>query len=396
MEQTNIEQLDRQYYMPVFGTRMPAAFVRGEGVTLFDTAGKPYTDFLAGIAVNALGYSDEGFRAVIRQQADGVLHTCNYFYNEQQALLAQALCEKTGYAKAFFANSGAEANECAIKLAKKYAYQKGSSSANFVSLRNSFHGRTLATLTATGQDRFHQPFLPGTFSFRYIEADQIESANAAIDASTCGVLIEVIQGEGGVKPLSPAYVKALRKLCDENDALLIIDEVQTGMGRTGKFLAQEHYGVRADITTLAKALGNGVPIGACLATQKAAAAFSPGDHGSTFGGNHLACAAGLYVTGKLNEELLEAISETGKYFKYELYSLMGRHSSDIIDVRGAGLMLGIQLSAQYEAHSVMEQLFEKGLIIGTAGGNTLRFVPPYIIGTADIDALIAALDEVFH
>lgn len=388
-----IKKLDKQYFMPVFGERMPVAFVRGENCSLFDTEGKKYTDFLAGIAVNALGYSDAGFQEALKAQIDELLHVSNYFYIEQQAKLVEKLCKKTGYAKVFLSNSGSEANECAIKLSKKYAFEKGSSSAKFVSLKGSFHGRTVAALTATGQDKFHEPFLPGTFDYTYIEPNDIGQAKAAITEDTCGVILEVIQGEGGVYSLDMEYVKEIRALCDANDALMIIDEVQTGMGRTGKFLAQEWYGIKADIVTLAKALGNGIPIGACLANEKAASAFSTGDHGSTFGGNYLACVAALYVLDAIDETMLELVKATGHYFMTELKKLQEKYPDKIEDVRGLGLMLGVQMAEEYNPQEFKLALLKEGFVIGTAGRNCLRFVPPYAIEKADVDSLIVALEQ---
>ncbi len=395
MTYDELKQLDASYYMEVFGTRLPAVFTGGNGARLLDEQGREYIDFLAGIAVNALGYSDDGFKSALKTQIDSLIHTCNYFYNEPQALLSQALCEKTGFDRVFFGNSGAEANECAIKLAKKYAFEKGKGTAKFVCLRNSFHGRTLATLSATGQEKFHGPFLPMVYEFTTIDANDSKAAKAAITPDVCGVILEVIQGESGVFPLEKEFLQLVRRLCDETDALLIIDEVQTGMGRTGTLLAQEQFDIKADITTLAKALGNGVPIGACLAMQKAAGAFHAGDHGSTFGGNPLACAAGLYVTQKIDDTMLAHISETGDYFRTKLLKLKERFPDVIEEVRGMGLMLGTQLSGQYDAHAVALELLQKGIVIGTAGSNTLRFVPPFVLTKGEIDHLMDALENLF-
>lgn len=395
MNYEELKRLDSKHYVKTFGVRLPAVFTNGEGAVLKDAEGKEYIDFLAGIAVNCLGYSDAGFQTALKGQIDGVIHTCNYFYNEPQALLAQLLCEKTGFERVFFGNSGAEANECALKLAKKYAYQKGKGD-HFVALKNSFHGRTLATLTATGQEKFHEAFRPMVYDFTYIDANDIDAAKSAISGDACGVILEVIQGESGVVPLSEEFITLVRALCTEHDVPLIIDEVQTGMGRTGKLLAQEHYGVKADITTLAKALGNGVPIGACLAAGKFADVFCAGDHGSTFGGNPLACAAGLYVTQKIDESMLPLIQSTGDYFKKQLELLMAKHPDVIIDVRGEGLLLGAELSEKADAHTLQRVLLSRGFVIGTAGANTLRFVPPYIIMQKQIDLLVTALNELFQ
>lgn len=387
-----IKDLDHQYYMGVFGERYPAAFERGVGMRLYDTMGNSYLDFLSGIGVNALGYSDEMFKNEIKEQVDRLIHTSNLFYNEQQAQLAQDLCVKTNYDKVFFGNSGAEANECALKLALKRAKDNGITNPNFVALEHGFHGRTLATLAGTGKLSIREPFEPPALQFRFLEHDDVKGAEAAIDENTCGVMLEVIQGEGGVFPLSAMFVKAIRRLCDEHDALLIIDEVQTGMGRTGRFLAQEFTGVKADVTTLAKALGNGIPIGACLATLAAADTFSVGDHGSTFGGNHLACVAGRYMLRVLDEKKLEDITEIGETFKYELFKLAGSHHDEVAEVRGLGLMLGMQLREHLDVKKVAAQLFDLGYIVGTAGCNTLRFLPPYIVTETEIQQLISALD----
>lgn len=389
-----IKELDAHYYMGVFGNRLPAAFVRGEGMRLFDSAGKSYKDFLAGIAVNALGYSDVQFKDAIKKQVDLLIHTSNYFYNEQQARLAEALCTKTGFDKVFFGNSGAEANECALKLALKRGNDRGIATPNVVALRHSFHGRTLSTLAITGKSGIGDSYQPPALSVRFIDGDDADGARQAIDENTCGVILEVIQGEGGVCPLDPAFVEEIRRLCDARDALLIIDEVQSGMGRTGKFLAQEYYGVKGDVTTLAKSLGNGLPIGACLATDAAAATFGPGDHGSTFGGNHLACVAGLYMCQAIDDDMLAHISKIGAYFRQQLEAFAERHTDQVREVRGKGLFLGMQLREPLDAHDVMTKLFDRGFIIGTAGMNTLRFLPPYIVGETDIEELLEALEAV--
>ncbi|MEG2882179.1 MAG: aspartate aminotransferase family protein [Christensenella sp.] len=396
MTYNELKSIDSKYFMKVFGTRLPAVFTGGTGAVLTDTDQKEYIDFLAGIAVNCLGYSNDGFKSALKKQIDSVIHTCNYFYNEPQTRLAQLLCEKTGFDRVFFANSGAEANECALKLAKKYAYDNNKASDRFVALKQSFHGRTLATLSATGQDKFHEPFRPMVYDFTTIDANDLTAAKAAVTPDKCGVIVEVIQGESGVIPLTKEFLALLRALCTEYDVPLIIDEVQTGMGRTGKLLAQEHYDVKADITTLAKALGNGVPIGACLASEKISGAFSIGDHGSTFGGNPLACAAGLYVTEAIDEKLLCSIESIGNYFIEKLRALMAEHPDIITDVRGKGLLLGAELSNKADAHTLQRLLLSMGFIVGTAGANTLRFAPPYVITKKQIDLLTDALHEIFQ
>ncbi len=396
MDLSEIKQLDSQYFFPVYGERLPVCFVKGEGVTLTDTTGKKYVDFLAGIAVNSLGYSDEGFKAAVHEQVDNLIHISNYYYVQPQAELAALLCRATGYDRAFFQNSGSEAIECALKMAKKYHYNKGESRKHFVTIKNSFHGRTLAALTATGQERFHVPFAPLPYCFTYVQAEDMGELEQAITDQTAGVLFEFVQGEGGILPLSHAYLKKMQDICRQAGALLIADEIQTGIGRTGKLLAQMHYpDIAPDITTLAKALGNGVPIGAVLATQDAADAFSKGDHGTTFGGNPLACAAALYVAKKMiGTDIIEQSAKTGAYFKEKLLALSARHPHAIKEVRGLGLMLGVELAPPLEAGKILKQLLDRGFVVGTAGGNTLRMVPPLVIQKQHIDALLSALEDI--
>lgn len=397
MDLEQVQQLDRQYFMQVFGERLPVCFVRGEGVYLYDAAGRKYMDFMAGIAVNSLGYSDEGLRAVLHAQVDSLIHISNYYYIEPQAKLAQALCQSTGYDRVFFQNSGSETIECAIKMAKKYHYRSGNDRIHFVSLQNSFHGRTLAALTATGQDKFHEPYAPLPYRFTYVPAEDINALEAAVTDKTAAILFEFVQGEGGVLPLSRDYLRALQDAAKRCGSLLIADEVQTGMGRTGKLLAQMHFPeIRPDITCIAKALGNGIPIGAVLARQSAAAAFVKGDHGTTFGGNPLACAAGLYVTTTMTEtDILHKAAATGNYFKRELDALAEKYPQAVAEARGIGLMLGLELKPPFIAGEVLAKLLAKGFVVGTAGCNTLRLVPPFIIQERHIGALTASLEEIF-
>lgn len=394
MELKQIMALEKQYYSPVFG-RLPVCFVRGEDVYLFDTEGKRYTDFFSGIAVNCLGYSDAGFKQAITDAASSLLHTSNIYYIEKQAQLAELLCTATGYDNVFFANSGAEAMEGALKLARKYHYKKGCPRAHYVTLRQSFHGRTLATLAATGQQRFHIPFEPLPWSFDYVEPGDIAALEAAVSGKTAAVVIEPIQGEGGLYELSAEYYAAVRRVCDKHGALMIADEIQTGMGRTGAMLASPALGAMPDVAVLAKSLGGGVPIGAFLARGEAAAAFEAGDHGSTFGGNHLACAAAYYVTDKLvNSDLLQHITDMGGYLKQQLGALKD-NCADIAEVRGRGLMLGLKLTDSLPAKDVQKKLLDMGFVTATAGGNVLRFLPPYVIQSSHIDTLINALKSVF-
>lgn len=393
MQLEQIKQLDEKYYMNVFGERFPVCFVDGKDNTLIDTQGKKYLDFLAGIAVNCLGYSDQGLKDALKNCIDHVIHTSNYFYIETQAQLAKKICQMAHMDRVFFANSGAEAMEGAIKLARKYSYQKGNDQSEIICFHNSFHGRTLATLTATGQEKFHKGFGPLVKTFHYAQYNDLESVKSLITPHTSAVLLEPIIGEGGVIPATQKFLQGLEKLCHERDILLIIDEIQTGMGRTGEFLAYMNYGVQPDITVMAKALGGGVPIGAFLASEKVASAFEPADHGSTFGGNPLATTAGLYLLNWLTPQRLQQIKQTGSYFMQRLQELKKDHLA-IIDVRGMGLMLAAQLDASISCKQIAQALLAKGMVIGTAGGNCLRFLPPYTITEEEIDYLISNLHQV--
>lgn len=394
MELSKITKLDEKYYCPVFGRRLPVCFVRGEDVYLFDGEGRKYTDFLSGIAVNCLGYSDEGFKKALCGAVYNLMHTSNYFYNENQAKLAKLLCESAGFDNVFLANSGAEAMEGALKLARKHHYNSGKPRAHYVTMRQSFHGRTLATLAATGQEKFHIPFKPMPWEFDYVTPNDISALYAAVCDRTAAVVIEPILGEGGVIEITPEYYRAVRRVCDKNGALMIADEIQTGMGRTGELLASPALGALPDVVVLAKSLGGGVPTGAFLARGEAAKAFAQGDHGSTFGGNHLACAAALYVTDKLvNTDILARVKDTGAYFKQILCDLKQSFCA-IADVRGRGLMLGIEFHETANAKDIQKKLLSEGFVTATAGKNTLRFLPPYTIEKAHIDALAVTLETV--
>lgn len=392
MKLEEIKALDQQYYMNTFGERQPVAFDHGKGVTLYDTDGKAYTDFFAGIAVNALGYAHPAVTAAMIEQVGKVCHTSNLYYVENQAKLAKMLVENSFADKVFFGNSGAEANEGCMKLAVKYFYEKGEDRWEIISATNSFHGRTIATIAATGQKKYQKPYQPllpqGVINVPFNDLDAIRSA---LTPHTAAVMLEVIQAEGGVLVGDPEYIRGVRKLCDEEGILLIIDEVQTGMGRCGTLFAHELYGITPDIMSLAKALGNGMPIGAVLAKEEVAQAFHPGDHGSTFGGNALACAAGCAVVETmLSEKLPQKAARTGAYLMEALRGVQKKKSC-ILDVRGAGLLVGIALDEGTPAGGVVRKLLEKGFVVGTAAGNVLRLLPPLIIGESDCDALAAAL-----
>lgn len=393
MKVQDVAKLDEMYYCPVFGKRLSVSFVKGEDVYLIDSEGKRYTDFLSGIAVNCLGYSDEGLKKTLCDTVGSLMHTSNYFYNETQAKLAQRLCEATGYDNVFLGNSGAEAVEGAMKLARKAHYAAGNPRTEFITLQGSFHGRTLATLAATGQEKFHIAFEPLMSAFSHVPPNDIAALEAAVSERTAAVLIEPIMGEGGIVPMTKEYYCAVRQTCDKHGALMIADEIQTGMGRTGELLASPALGADPDIVVLAKSLGAGVPIGAFLARGKAAKAFAAGDHGSTFGGNYLACAAAYYVTNKLlDTDILKHVKETGAYFKQQLLALKDEFSV-IKEVRGNGLMLGLDLNEPVSALETKKKLLDMGFVAATAGENVLRFLPPFVIQKTHIDSLIEALKK---
>lgn len=393
MNVEKIKQLDKAFYMNTFGERIPVSFVRGEGIHLYAEDGKMYKDFLAGIAVSAVGHNHPVLTDAICSQAKAVLHVSNYYYIEQQARLAQKIAENSCADKVFFANSGAEANEGALKLAKIYQYKKGHPEKyEVVTLKNSFHGRTLATVAATGQKKFSSAYHPLTPGFSYVEINDFDALKNAVTDKTCAVMMEMIQGESGVHPVDKDYIKKVYDLCKEKDILFICDEVQTGMGRTGTLFSYEQFGVEPDIFTLAKALGGGVPIGAVCAKDFVAEAFGPSDHGSTFGGNPLATAAGLAVFEIFEKENLVENSKTvGAYFKEQLLLLAQKYDC-IKEVRGAGLMLGVELKEAI-AGDVKHDLFDKKYLTG-ATQTTLRILPPLIITTKDVDEFITVLDEV--
>ena len=392
---TQIINYDEEYYMPVFGKRVPLVADHGKGVYLYGTDGKQYMDMIGGIAVNVLGHSNPALVKAVPDQAKKVIHCCNYYYNEPQTMLAKKLVEMSFADKVFFANSGAEANEGAIKLARGYWYKKGTPKPKIITAKMSFHGRTMATIAATGQEKFSIPFGPNVPGFVYVPYNDIDAIKKAADKETGAIMLELIQGESGVHPADAAYVKAVKKFCTENKILLIIDEVQTGVGHTGTFFAYEQYGIKPDIVTLAKGLSGGVPVGAVLATKKAASGFGPGDHGSTFGGNPLACAAGLAVIEQIeSKELLKNVTELGAFAKEKLEKL-GKKTKKISEVRGKGLLIGIELTSDSSA-DVKMKLFEKGFLVSAIGANVIRIAPPLIINKTQINKFISALQDVLQ
>ncbi len=388
-----IIETDDQYYLPAFGKRTPLCFDHGEGVWLYDTAGKAYMDLIGGIAVNVLGHAHPHLVSAIADQASRLIHCSNLYYIETQAKLAAKLGDLFGDGRVFFGNSGAEANEGAIKLARGYFYHQGTPRSRIVTAVQSFHGRTLATATATGQDKYSKPFAPLPSDFVHVPFNDLAALQAAVDESTCAVMLELIQGESGVNPADPAYVAGVAAWCREKGALLIIDEIQTGMGRTGHFFAFEAYGLKPDIVTLAKGLAGGVPIGAVIASETVASGFHPGDHGSTFGGNPLACAAGLAVLETYEREGLTArAGQMGDYFRASLEAAAAA-GAPIAGVRGMGLMIGIGLQ-QPVAAAVRSRLAEEGFLVGAVGPLTLRLLPPLIISEQEIDRFVSALTKV--
>ena len=382
-----IKEQEQTYVLHTYG-RVDAALVKGENARAWDVEGKEYIDFTAGIGVNALGYSDPEWAAAVAAQAGKIQHMCNYYYCPENTALAQELSEASGMAKAFFCNSGAEANECAIKVARKYGEQRGAG--KIVTLVNSFHGRTLTTLAATGQEGFHKDFLPLTEGFVYAQAGDLESVKALLDGSVCAVLLEMVQGEGGVIPMEEDFVKGLEQLCRERDVLLMIDEVQTGVGRTGTFYAYQGYGVHPDVVTTAKGLAGGLPIGACLVNEKLGDILKPGMNGSTFGGNPVACAGARVVVRRVSDPaFLQSVKEKGAYLKEQLEAM-----PQVEYVRGKGLMLGVKLKGK-DAHEVLVECAKQGLLILTAK-ELVRFLPPLTITKEDMDQGLAIFQKVLE
>ncbi|MBQ2444491.1 MAG: aspartate aminotransferase family protein [Clostridia bacterium] len=374
-----IKDDDHKYIMNTYG-RFNAALVKGKGAKAWDESGKEYIDFTSGIGVNCLGYSDDGWVKAVTEQAARLQHISNLYYSPLQTELAKKLCEITGFSKVFFANSGAEANECAIKLARKYSFEKyGKDRTEIVTLENSFHGRTVTTLSATGQDVFHNYFFPFTEGFSFAKANDMESVKAKVNNNTCAVMIELIQGEGGVNPLEKGFVNELADYCSENDILLIIDEVQTGVGRTGSFYCYEQFGIKPDIISSAKGIGGGLPMGACLCSEKLRDVMSPSTHGTTYGGNPIACAGALEVLKRVSDKkFLEDVAEKGSYIKEKLLKIKG-----VSEVRGMGMMIGVVLEKD-NAKEVAVKCVEKGLLVLTAK-NLIRFLPPLNITKEEID-----------
>ena len=380
---------EQQYVMQTY-KRFPIVLIKGEGVRVWDNDGKCYLDFLAGIAVNALGYNHPTIRETIHKQADGLIHTSNLFYTQNQIALAKQMADYSGLDCAFYCNSGAEANEGAFKLARKW----GKGRYEIITALQSFHGRTLAAITATGQTKYQQGFAPLPSGFTYVPFNDLAAITQAIRPETVAILLEAVQGEGGIQIAAPEYLEGVAQLCRERNILLMFDEVQAGMGRTGKLFAFQHYNARPDVVTVAKGLGAGFPIGMMLARCEVAAAFEPGNHASTFGGGEFVTGVALtFVRLLMKEGLLEHVVKMGDLLLARLKALKDRYPALIADARGLGLMAGLQFADAIPAADVSAKLRENGLLTAMAGGNVVRFVPPLILQPADIDEAAAILDK---
>lgn len=383
---------DERDYLPVFA-RYKIVLDHGDGVYVYDTQGKKYIDFLGGIAVNVLGHNHTELVKAVAEQAGRMIHCSNLYYTQTQADAAEKLVKLSGLDKVFFANSGAEANEGAIKVARKYAHSIHPDKSQIITALHSFHGRTIATLTATGQPKYQEGFGPLPAGFDYVPYNDIQALEDMMSGSTAAVMLEPIQGEGGVHVPDMEYLQKVRELCDKYNAVLIFDEIQSGIGRSGKFFAYEAFGVKPDVVTLAKGLAGGVPIGAFITTDKVAAALHAGDHGSTFGGNPLACAAANVVLDTVGNELfLASVAKKGQYMKSRLQELQAKFPSLVKEVRGMGLILGMEISKP--GRDIVNACLERGAIINCTAGNVLRFVPPLIVTQEHIDEVCDILAEV--
>ena len=388
MTNSMVVSLGKANYMKNY-SQFPIAIASGKGMYLTDEDGNSYLDFVAGIAVNALGYGNEEERkALLAVMDEGVFHTSNLYYNRHAVNAARMLNELAGSKEVFFCNSGAEANEAALKLARKYGSSRGRN--EIISFQHSFHGRTYGAITVTGQEKYHKGFAPMLPGVVYAEYNDLDSVKALISGRTAAIIVEPLQGEGGIIPAEEGFMLGLRELCDSNDMLLIFDEVQCGMGRTGKPFCFQHYGVKPDVLTLAKALGGGLPMGACLAFERAAGVFSPGDHAATFGGNVAAAALAEVLLAKL-PSLSGEVASNGAYLTQRLNEVVAKHPDKAIEVRGRGFMQGIDLKVP--PRDVIAECMKRGLLVCSAGYTVLRFVPPLIASREDIDKAASIVDE---
>lgn len=389
MTSQEIKSLTNQYVMNTYG-RFDVAIDHGKGAKLYSPEGKEYIDFTSGIGVCDLGYGNEPWAQAAFAQAKQVGHTSNLFYTEPCARLAEKLCKRTSMSNVFFANGGGEANEGMIKLARKYSFDKyGKGRATIIPLKNSFHGRTLATLTATGQDQFHNYFFPFVEGFQFAEANNLDSLKAVAGDDTCAVMMELVQGEGGVLPLDKEYVQAVAKLCAEKDWLLLVDEVQTGVGRTGSLFAFQQYGILPDVCSFAKGIAGGLPMSGILANEKCRNVLTPGTHATTFGANPVCGAAGLVVQDVLTDEFLAQVQEKGAYLRTQIEAL---HLPCFGKTRGMGLMIGIEMAEGYQNGEIAGKLVEAGLLVLTAGPG-MRLLPPLVITKEEMDAGVAIMKK---
>jgi len=393
MPTEELKESAEQYLMGTYA-RQPISIVRGRGTKVYDLEGREYVDFVGGIAVNLLGHAHPDLVLAVQKQAAQLIHTSNLYYTEPQVRLAQMLVDHSFADQVFFCNSGAEANEAAIKLARRYSHDKyGAGRFEIITMKQSFHGRTMATLTATGQEKVQKGYEPLVPGFSYVTFNHLAELQHALTDKTAAIMLEPIQGEGGVHVVSREYLKAVRELCTQRDILLIFDEVQTGMGRTGTLFAYEQLNVQPDIMTLAKGLGGGVPIGACLATAPVAKAFGPGSHASTFGGNPLACAAALAVFRVLLDgRVLDQARRMGEYLSKGLSECKDRHHL-VRDVRGLGLLQGMEV--EMDAKTVVADCLKRGFLVNAVGEHVLRFIPPLIITQPEVDRLLEVLSHIF-
>jgi acetylornithine aminotransferase/acetylornithine/N-succinyldiaminopimelate aminotransferase len=401
MEMTKLEQIQAAEARLLLSTydRNPLLFVRGEGVHIIDEKGDRYLDLLSGIGVNALGYGHPVIEEAIARQSRALIHTSNLYFHQGQAELALRLTELTGMDRAFFCNSGAEAWECALKLARAHAGILRGEGVNigtkFLALEQSFHGRTFGAMSTTYKDKYREPFAPVVPGVEFVRFNDVADLRAKFSNEVCAILVEAVQGEGGVRPLTQEFIAEARALATSTGALLIADEIQCGMGRTGKWCAYQHYGIQPDVTTLAKPLAGGIPMGAVLCSEEVARSFHPGMHGTTFGGGPLACAVAVAVIDHIeNENLLANATEVGDYFQAQLRALAARHDA-IVDVRGKGLMVAAELDSVELAKLTVAEMLKRHILINCTSDTVLRFLPPYILERAHVDTAIAALDEIF-
>ncbi len=397
MKLNSIQAAEAKLLLPTY-ERNPILFVDGQGMYLIDENGERYLDLLSGIGVNALGYGHAAVTHTIEQQSRKLIHTSNLYFHEGQAELALRLTERSGLDRAFFCNSGTEACEAALKLARAYSALKRSEGhamgTKFLALENSFHGRTMGSVSTTHKEKYREPFQPLVPGVEFVRFNDVEHLRASFSNEVCAILIEPVQGEGGIRPVSQEFISVARELTQSTGALLIADEIQSGLGRTGKWFAYQHFGIQPDVTILAKPIAGGLPLGVMLCSEEASRAIHPGLHGTTFGGGPLACAVAIAVIDAIEREsLLGNIQQTGGYFKHQLHDLAAKHES-IVDVRGMGLMLAVELNSADLAKKIVARMLERRILINRTSETVLRFLPPYLMGREHVDTAISALNDI--